>query len=164
MNHEEYVRYSDWCDKVYDEEKERLEKSIVDRLDTDRRVNGKKEEFLKMFASRLNQCSDLGVDKFKNTLLSSGDDDEYMLGVILHNALQRLYVDDFKDDVILPSETENQMKRNELQVLRKKQNDTIKPEERKLDLTAVEESKLAALGGGAPKESLSPVREDAKDE
>lgn len=145
MNHEEYVRYKEWCDKIYDEEKNRLEQSIIERLNTDSRAEGKREKLLAMFADRLNQCADLGVEMFKNTLLSSGDDDEYMMGVIFHNALQRLYVDDFSEDVILPSETENQMKRKELQALRKKQNINVNPDERDLTLNVADEAILATL-------------------
>jgi len=164
MDHAEYVRYKDWCDRVFDEEKDRLEKSILNRVETDPRVRGKKEVYLQMFAKRLDQCSDLGVDKFKNSLLSSGDDDEYMLGVLLHNALQSLYVKDFKDEVILPSETENKMKRKELQALRHKQNLDAKPDERELNLTAAQEGQLEALGGGAAKPSLTAVEEEEDNE
>lgn len=168
MNHEEYTRYKDWCDRIYDSDRDRLEKSFTNRVETDPRVGGRQEFFIKLFSQRIEECGGLGVDKFKNTLLSSGDDEEYMLGVLLHNALQTLYVEDFKDDVIIPSETENQMKRNELQVLRKKHNPDAKPaEEKELNLTVAQEDQLSALGSqslAGGNQSLTTVDEEEKDE
>lgn len=144
MNHEEYTRYKEWCDRIYDDEKDRLKEAILNRVNTDERVGSRKEHFLAMFSRRFEQfdtCADMGIEKFKMGLLSSGDDDEYMLGVLLHNAFQSLYVKDFKDDVIIPSETENRMKRKELQSLRNKHNPDAKPSEKSMEM------KLAALDG-----------------
>jgi hypothetical protein len=142
MNHEEYVRYKDWCDRVYDDQKDRLKEAILSRVNTDKRVESRQEHFLALFGKcfdRFDRCEDMGIDKFKTGLLSSGDDDEYMVGVLLHNAFQSLYVEDFKDDVIIPSETENRMKRKELQALRNKHNPDTKPSEKSMEM------KLAAL-------------------
>lgn len=146
MDRQEYNEFVYWANNVFEEEFSRLLETIDNRIDKDSRVRpGEKDNFKRRFRTSFPQNRDeipkeIGcVVKFRDSMLSSLDDQVCLMAKIFHNALHDLYMEEF-DETEEPSTYENELKRRMVDALR----ETAAQKAQPVSQPTVTEGELAA--------------------
>ncbi len=124
MNRQEYNEFVIWANNVFEDQHEVLVHSVCERVDSDERVeSAQKEAFKEWFRKMMpGSRSELPTNaqcvvKFRDSLLASPNETERLRGKLLHNGLHDLYLVEFEDEVELPSDYENNLKRRMIDAL-----------------------------------------------
>lgn len=130
MNHSDMTRYRNWSNDLYERNTERILKAIKNRVDTDERITDKAAMHA-MIGREMPAPGDMDdIVAFKESLLAAYDEPHYLMGVMVHNGLRDLYVEDYEGDVYVPNDVENEQMQQMIQSLRKKETaDFEKPDE-----------------------------------
>jgi len=109
MNQADMHRYRNWGHSVYHNETLRLMKTIRDVIEGDERMKDKTAIHAIVAAEFPKEVEDIVA--FRDSYLSSrmgdeNDDNHYWVGVALNNALTKLYIEDFGDEIDVPSKEE----------------------------------------------------------
>jgi hypothetical protein len=109
MNQADMHRYRNWGHSVYHTETLRLMKTIRDTIEADERMKNKAAIHAIVATEFPKEVEDIVA--FRDSYLSSrmgdeDDDNHYWVGVALNNALTKLYIEDFGDEIDVPSKEE----------------------------------------------------------
>lgn len=98
--------------------KEKLIKAMLDEIDSDVRFHSNKLYFTKVSEEIKDLTNDLIL--LKNSLIASPDENQYLYGVLIHNTLKKLFLEEHSDDCfLLPTKEQELRNRKQLDILRK---------------------------------------------
>lgn len=101
-------RYRNWGHSLYHSETMRLMTTIKDVIEADDRMKDKMAIHTIVATEFPKEVDDIVA--FRDSYLSSrvGQDNHYWVGVALNNALTKLYIEDFGDEIDVPSKEESE--------------------------------------------------------
>jgi len=121
MNHSDMTRYRNWSNDLYSRNTERILESIRKRVESDDRVKDKAgmHAMIAREMPRPGEADD--IVKFYEGMLAAFDEPHFLMGVMIHNGLIDLYREDYKGDVYVANDVENEQMKQMVQALRKKE-------------------------------------------
>lgn len=106
MNREDAHRYRNWGHSLWHNDTMRLMTQIKDVVEADERMKDKMAIHSIIATEFPKEIDDIMA--FRDSYLQSEDDNHYWAGVALNNALTKLYLADFGDEVEEPTAQENE--------------------------------------------------------
>lgn len=122
-------RYRNWGHSLYHSDTMRLMTAIKDVIEADDRMTDKMAIHTIIATEFPKEVEDIVA--FRDSYLSSsvGDDNHYWVGVALNNALTKLYIEDFGDEIDVPSKEENEAMSKYISNLRQTKETAAEPQQ-----------------------------------